>query len=183
MVEEFVAGHDPCDVLRELVQNEFDAGGSRMTIAFGKTSLTVAGNGRTIDLKGWKRLGVILGTGRMVGGDGMREVEAKENGIGSKNFGLRSLFLFGDRIHIRSERHIAVLDLPAMGTRRVEDPDSRERPGVSIHVPYRVRPFQSLPPFTVEREGKGLDQMVGRCWPLWSSLPFRALAKASGNSM
>lgn len=30
IVEEFVAGHDASDVLRELVQNEFDAGGNRV---------------------------------------------------------------------------------------------------------------------------------------------------------
>ena len=31
-------------------------------------------------------------------------VEPKANGIGSKNFGLRSLFLLGDRIHVMSVR-------------------------------------------------------------------------------
>src|SRR5882672_2736522 len=34
VVEEFVAGHGAGDVLRELVQNEFDAGGTRVSVTF-----------------------------------------------------------------------------------------------------------------------------------------------------
>src|SRR5215471_20417532 len=56
VVEGFVAGHHATDVLRELVQNEFDAGGTEMCIKFGAAGLTVTGNGRPIDSKGWSRL-------------------------------------------------------------------------------------------------------------------------------
>src|SRR5437016_5776537 len=35
IVEQFVAGHDSSEVLRELVQNEFDGGGDRLTVVFG----------------------------------------------------------------------------------------------------------------------------------------------------
>ena len=161
VVEEFVAGHNAGDVLRELVQNEFDAGGTQVWVTFGRSGLTVAGNGRPIDLKGWSRLDVILGTGLVVGGEKEDSVEPKENGIGSKNFGLRSLFLFGNRIHVRSNGRMAVLDLPAMGTQLLKDAGSRGRRGVSVHVPYRSEQFQSLAPFTIEREQRALDHIEG----------------------
>jgi hypothetical protein len=159
IVEEFVAGHDAGDVLRELVQNEFDAGGTQVSVTFGLSDITVSGNGRPPDRKGWERLGVIFGTGRVVGGSDDRSIEPKENGIGSKNFGLRSLFIFGDRIHVRSNGRVAVLDLREMGTQQLRDADSRGRRGVSVHVPYRSEQFQSLEPFTIEREQRTLDQI------------------------
>lgn len=162
VVEEFVAGHDAGDVLRELVQNEFDAGGTQVSVRFGRSRLTVIGNGRPIDAKGWSRLDVILGTGTVVGGESDGIVQPKENGIGSKNFGLRSLFLFGNRIHVRSYGRMAVLDLPAMGTQQLVDAETRGRHGATIHVPYRSEKFQSLPPFTVEREQRALDHIRDR---------------------
>lgn len=58
----FALDHTPADVLRELVQNEYDARGTSMELSFGVDRLTVRGNGRPIDAKGWKRLGVMLGT-------------------------------------------------------------------------------------------------------------------------
>jgi len=67
-------------------------------VTFGKSDLTVTGSGRAINAKGWSRLDVILGTGTVMGEADV--IEPKENGIGSKNFGLRSLFLFGNRIHV-----------------------------------------------------------------------------------
>jgi hypothetical protein len=161
VVEEFVAGHDAGDVLRELVQNEFDAGGTQVSVTFGRSGLTVAGNGRPIDSKGWSRLDVILGTGHVVGGESEDSIEPKENGIGSKNFGLRSLFLFGNRIHVRSNGRMAVLDLPSMGTQQLKDAGSRSRRGVSVHVPYRSEQFQSLAPFTIEWEQRALDRIEG----------------------
>src|SRR5438094_388550 len=102
IVEGFVIGHSYSDVLRELVQNEFDAGGNRMIARFDTESLTIFGNGRPIDRNGWKRLSVIMGTGSVIGGIGKESdaIPPKTNGIGSKNFGLRSLFLFGNRIYV-----------------------------------------------------------------------------------
>ncbi len=38
-----------CDVLRELVQNEYDATGTAIAVEFGADSLTVTGNGTRID--------------------------------------------------------------------------------------------------------------------------------------
>src|SRR5258708_6752558 len=67
VVEQFVAGHDASDVLRELVQNEFDGGGDRLIVTFGSGAIEVVGNGRGISPDGWTRLSVIVGTGRVVG--------------------------------------------------------------------------------------------------------------------
>ena len=61
VVEQFVAGHDASDVLRELVQNEFDGGGDRLTVTFSEDSLDVMVNGRGIGADGWTRLSVIVG--------------------------------------------------------------------------------------------------------------------------
>jgi hypothetical protein len=136
LLAEFAMSHSPADVLRELVQNEYDAGGTDLTIAFGEEALVVRGNGANIDNRGWKRLGVMLGTGH-VAGEAAR-IEAKTNGIGSKNFGLRSLFLFGDRIHVASGGRRTILDW-SQGTldKPLPDPESAGSPGVIITVPYR----------------------------------------------
>ena len=66
-IEQFVAGHDASDVLRELVQNEYDGGGEILTLTFGSRSLEVVGTGRSVDRKGWERLSVIVGTGNVMG--------------------------------------------------------------------------------------------------------------------
>jgi hypothetical protein len=161
IVEQIVSGHTPADVLRELVQNEFDAHGREIIVAFGPDHLNVTGSGKPVDRAGWQRLSVILGTGIVIGAnaDG-REVYPKENGIGSKNLGLRTVFLFGDRIYLRSAGKMAVLDLKTAGTLMTSDPPSRGRQGVSIDVPYRKNRFEKLEPFTVEREQAALDVMA-----------------------
>jgi hypothetical protein len=74
-----------------------------MQATFGQEHLNISGTGRRVDKAGWERLSVILGTGDVISSGGIsRKVQPKENGIGSKNFGLRSLFLFSDRIYLRS---------------------------------------------------------------------------------
>lgn len=161
VVEEFVVGHTPNDVLRELVQNEFDAGGTSLLAVFDEHGMTVAGTGKVIDRHGWDRLSLLLGTGRVVGaGQHAVEVPAKANGIGSKNFGLRSLFRFGDRIYVRSGGQMVVLDLRKLGTQRAADPTSHGRNGVSIYVPYRTDSFGRLEAFTVEHETAALNDVA-----------------------
>lgn len=160
VVEQFVAGHDASDVLRELVQNEFDGGGDRLVITFGENSLDVLGNGRGISSDGWKRLSVIIGTGRVVGADDKERVLPKANGIGSKNFGLRSLFLFGDQIYVRSGGHVAILDLPTLETGRIRDAAWWGGTGVRLKVPHRAQSFEKLEPFTVEEEQRILETMA-----------------------
>src|SRR5438105_1376545 len=133
---QFVQGHTIEDVLRELVQNEYDAGGRSLAVMFREDGLYVDGDGRTIDGGGWRRLSVMVGTGQVVG-DG-RDVPQKENGIGSKNHGLRSLFLIGDRIYVRSGGRQTVLDIhQGAYPDPIADAVSRGRPGAHIFVPFR----------------------------------------------
>jgi hypothetical protein len=160
VLEQFVAGHDPMDVLRELVQNEFDAGGTKMSVVFSDAGMTIAGTGKPIDKNGWARLSVILGTGSVVGADAPTVIAPKENGIGSKNFGLRSLFLFGNRIFVRSNGHMAVMDLPAMGSVHQEDVSSVGRPGVTIFVPFRTERMNTLAIFDVDHERQAMDEIA-----------------------
>jgi hypothetical protein len=161
-VDEFVLGHSPSDILRELVQNEFDAGGHAMQVNFGRNGLAISGTGSPVTADGWKRLSVIVGVGRTVGAGADGEIiEAKVNGIGSKNFGLRSLFLYGNRIYVRSAGQVAVLDLPTLGTARVADPGAAPRKGVTLDIPYRTTAFDKLAPFTVEDERRAFGLMSG----------------------
>ncbi len=164
VLDEFVEEHDPSDVLRELVQNEFDAQGTRLEIAFGADSLRVRGNGIPIDGAGWKRLSVMLGQGQVAGSDLI--IKPKTNGIGSKNFGLKSLFSFGPQIFIRSAGLQTVLDYQR-GTlpKPQPEPDSKRKPGVDIQVPYRTVAEGNLVPFGLEQEKAAFDQFAQNLVP------------------
>lgn len=161
-IEQFVAGHDASDVLRELVQNEFDGGGEALALTFGTRELEVVGSGRGIDPGGWERLSVIVGTGNVMGSARPETVAPKTNGIGSKNFGLRSLFRFGDQIYVRSGGQVALLDLQTQETGRERDPAWRGERGVRVHVPFRQDSTERLEAFTLEREQHSLDLMAAR---------------------
>lgn len=157
---EFAAGHTAADVIRELIQNEYDAGGSAVDVEFGETQLRIRGNGKAIDRNGWNRLSVMVGTGTVAGTDSA--IAGKVNGIGSKNFGLRSLFLFGDRISVRSAGRQTVLDrrkgtLPSP----VEDTATSGTAGVLISVAYREKDDGDLRAFTPEREADAFRD-IGR---------------------
>lgn len=158
-LEEFVAGHTPSDMLRELVQNEYDAGGSRLEAVFDDEGLRVRGNGNPIDSAGWRRLSVMFSTGHVAGGvAGLGDVQPKLNGIGSKNAGLRTLFLVGDRIHVRSSGEFTLLDLRRGALPSPEpDPTSRRSRGVEISVPYRHSNSRLLEAFTAESELEALE--------------------------
>jgi hypothetical protein len=164
LLAEFALSHSPADVLRELVQNEYDAGGTQLTIDFGDEALVVQGNGRTIDKQGWKRLSVMLGTG-VVAGDGDR-VDAKVNGIGSKNFGMRSLFLFGDRIEVASGGRRTILDR-SLGSldEPLPDPALNGARGVRITVAYRKVADGPLMPFDRDRELDALRTIAAELAP------------------
>ncbi len=159
-LEDFVIGHTPSGMLTELVQNEYDADGHRLNVEFGEGMLTVHGSGAPIEPKGWRRLGVVLGTGHVVGDSNVRDVEAKQNGIGSKNLGLRSLFLIGNRIHVSSNGKQAVLDLPSIGVATAVDRSSRGTPGVTIRVPYRTERLGKLSAFSPTVETQYLDNII-----------------------
>ena len=68
VLEQFAQGHSAGDVLRGLVQNEYDAGGRSLSVSFAPQGLDVRGSGRVIDPAGRLRLSVMLGTGHVVGG-------------------------------------------------------------------------------------------------------------------
>ena len=156
VLEDFVKGHNASAVLRELVQNEFDANGTKVEVLFGEDSVQILGGGTPVDASGRRRLSVMLGKGR-VSGTG-QEIRAKANGIGSKNFGLRSLFLFGDGIFIRSNGRQTFLDISG-GTllEWLGEPSSRGRPGIHIRVPYRTTANGELEPFHLEKENRAIQ--------------------------
>lgn len=147
-------------MLRELVQNEFDGQGNKLSVTFGDSVLEVIGNGKGVTKDGWTRLSVIVGTGRVVGDVPGERVAAKANGIGSKNFGLRSLFIFGDEIYVRSGGQVCVLDLRTLETGRVPDRDYWNGRGVRLQVPFRRETFEMMEPFTVEREAAAFEVMA-----------------------
>jgi len=105
VVGQFLAELSLHDLVVELVQNDLDAGATRTVITFGETALISEGNGASVDANGWKRLGYVLGAGG--------EVEAKKDGIGSKNHGLRALFLLADEVWVQSGGYR--VDLTARG--------------------------------------------------------------------
>ncbi|MFG1685201.1 DUF3883 domain-containing protein [Nonomuraea sp. NPDC049269] len=164
LLTEFARSHTPADVLRELVQNEYDAGGTELSIEFGSDAVIIRGSGKTIDRAGWKRLSVMLGHG-LIPGAGDR-VEPKTNGIGSKNFGLRSLFLFGDRIDIMSGGWRTILDRSkgALAAPLVH-PGSQAQPGVTLMVPYRQADDGPLRAFDEHREAEALKTIAGELAP------------------
>ncbi|TRC89688.1 DUF3883 domain-containing protein [Mesorhizobium sp. WSM4310] len=164
-VDEFVAAHGAADVFRELVQNEFDAYGSEIGIRITDTQLEVTGTGRTISPRGWARLSVLIGTGEVLGDPSGEVITAKESSIGSKNLGMRSLFHFGDRIHVRSDGQMAVLDFRNFGTARQADPVSKGRKGVLIQVPLRTEQLRRFEPFTHEREEEALADIERVLFP------------------
>lgn len=177
VVEEFVLNHQPSDVLTELVQNEFDAGGSRVEVAFGEASLRVSGNGVPVGPAGWKRLSVMLGRGHVAGSD--RVIKPKTNSIGSKNFGLRSLFLFGDQIYIRSGGRQTVLDV-SRGTLLKPRPEvgSRKSRGIHIEVPYRTGHNNGLEPFGPDKEEQVLASFSRDLTPILIKLVQPGTAKS-----
>lgn len=164
-VDQFVLDHGPADVLRELVQNEFDGGGEEMTIHFGREALTVSGSGKPVTASGWTRLSVIMGTGEVIGDEPGEAIEAKQNGIGSKNFGLRSVFYFSDRIHVRSNGQMAILDVRDLKVGRQADPGSTGRKGVIVQAPFRQTNLRRIPAFTIERERDAFDEIKAALFP------------------
>jgi hypothetical protein len=102
-----------------------------------------------------------MGTGAIMGRDDGASVSPKENGIGSKNLGLRSLFLFGDRIHVRSNGRMSVLDMPKAGTASVADAETKGQRGVQIVVPFRHKSTGKLPAFDIEEETRAFESFSG----------------------
>jgi len=164
-IDEFVLAHTAADILRELVQNEFDAGGAEIGIRFRDAMLEITGTGRDIPPKGWSRLSVLIGTGEVLGDSSGEIITPKESSIGSKNLGMRSLFRFGDHIHVRSAGRMATLDLRTFTAGRQTDPATKGRKGVLIQVPYRSTPLRKFAPFTTIREAGDLAEIERVLFP------------------
>ena len=149
VLEQFALSHTPSDILRELVQNEYDAAGHELDVNFGRDRLVITGTGNPIDSAGWKRLQVMLGTGRVQNLD--TYIEPKESSIGSKNFGLRSLFTVGDAIWVTSGGKWSVLHCGRGALYPPRDGRDSAPRGVRIEVPYRRSTTGALEPFTPKR--------------------------------
>ena len=149
VVPQFALSNTPTAILRELVQNEYDAEGYELGVTFESDQMVITGNGNPIDDAGWKRLQVILGTGWVPNLE--TYIEPKKSSLGSKNFGLRSLFAVGDQIKVYSDGKWSSLHWQR-GT--VYPPmEARDSPGrgVRIEVPYRRSTTGALEPFTLKR--------------------------------
>ncbi len=149
VVEQFALSHTPTAVLRELVQNEYDAGGQELGVHFGSERLVITGNGDPIDAAGWERLRVMLGTGWVPNSD--TYIEAKKSSIGSKNFGLRSLFTVGDEIRVYSGGKWSALNWRRGSIYPPRETDDSPQRGVRIEVSYRPTKAGALEPFTPTR--------------------------------
>ena len=157
LVAEFARSHSPTDVLRELVQNEYDAGGSELSVVFGGDRLVVTGNGNPIDSAGWNRLSVMLGTGRIPNTE--NHVEPKESSIGSKNFGIRSLFTVGDTIRVISAGMWSLLHWQRGALIPPREADDSPESGIRIEVPYRKAGTHALEPFDSKKRAAWLKDI------------------------
>ena len=156
-VEQFARSHAPTDILRELVQNEYDAEGSDLVVHLGSERLVITGNGTPIDPAGWQRLRVMLGTGWVPNSE--TYIEPKKSQLGSKNFGLRSLFTVGDAIWVYSWGKWSVLHWrrgALYPPREAQESPSR---GVRIEVPYRRSKTGALEPFTSNRRSAWVQEI------------------------
>ena len=159
VVEQFALSHTPTDILRELVQNEYDAEGRELGVHFGSDRLVITGNGNPIDAAGWERLRVMLGTGWVQNFEAY--VEPKQSSIGSKNFGLRSLFTVGDEIWVFSGGKWSVLHCRRGALYPPREDQDPPRRGVRIEVPYRHSKMGALEPFTPDRRSAWVHE-IGR---------------------
>jgi len=142
VVGQFLSDLTPYDIIIELIQNELDAGSKHTIISFKSNKLICEGNGKQIESAGWERLKYVLGAGG--------EVDAKIDGIGVKNHGLRSAFLIGDEISVQSIGHR--IDHTARGSPadlskfspavwpKIKDTEAPIS-GTRITIPYRSSPI------------------------------------------
>ena len=136
---------DRNDLIAELVQNDLDQDATRTIISFEQDRLVCEGNGRPIEVDGWKRLRKIQGAGD--------SVPAKRGKIGVKNHGLKTAFTIGDEIRLMSAGHAIVQTLYAKGRHQPPHPgasphpiDDPQAPGVGCRVIVRYRSTDIEPP-------------------------------------
>src|SRR5262245_18255671 len=105
----------------------------------------------------------MLGTGRI---DDDREIEQKLNGVGSNNHDLRSLFILGNQIYVRSGGLQTLLDFHG-GTypAPMPDPSSTRQRGAHLFVPFRSVDEPPLAAYGIDRQRRDLDQMSDKLAP------------------
>lgn len=137
---QFLRGLTLDDLIVELVQNDLDAKASQTSITFHPGRLVCEGDGDVVSDDGWRRLAYISGAGY--------QVESKRFGIGVKNHGLKSCFILGDEVIIRSGGRKTIQTLYKDGTSNPPFPGAWKEPGqdeeapfdgCSIEVPYRQK--------------------------------------------
>lgn len=158
--------------LVELVQNDLDASASNTLARLEEDRLLCTGNGTNVSSNGWRRLRMLLGAGT--------DVESKHDGIGVKNFGIRSLFRLGDTIVVRSggkKTQLSIrikgpdeLPYPGAWTNPMKDTLTLNNEGTTIEVPLRPQPLPVelakggetllLPVWNKERREKLYEEFV-----------------------
>ena len=152
IIEQWVTSHDLAGMIAELIQNDFDAKSRTLRLQFQADRLVAESYGLRMEEDGWARLSFWLG---------VSQDAAKTESIGKKNFGLRSLFLVGDRIAVSSGGHRTGLDMD-LGARRDKITDNATYPpGLSFRseTQYREQPRGSIPLFTRQREEELASQL------------------------
>lgn len=127
IILEFLRNLRPEDIITELIQNDLDADASSTKIRFDPDRIICEGNGVPIDRQGWKRLTYVLGAGT--------EVEAKHDGIGIKNHGLRACFWLANDIVVKSDKKRIKLTLHARASNAGLYPGAWERPVLDENAP------------------------------------------------
>lgn len=158
VLSEFVKLHDYSGFIDELVQNDYDAESPETIIQFLEDRLVSTGFGNPIDDDGWKRLEMVMGTDE--------ETIPKQGLLGVKNQGLRSLFLLGDYVIVRSNGYRTVLCMQYGALKEKEkEVLTIDSLGTTIEVIYRAQETNGLPLFTIEKEKK-LIRDLERTLPL-----------------
>ena len=162
------------DLVIELIQNELDAFSPSTVISFEEDRLTCEGLGRPVDKNGWTRLEVVAAAG----GD----IEAKKDGIGMKNHGLRTGFLIGDNIIVQSTGHRVDLTVRPRAQSNKFSPGTWSRVvdsdapliGTRITVPYRTQGLV-VPSGEIKLEPLSLTQIKQLYESACSEIPTRLL--------
>ncbi len=116
----FLLKLDRADLIAELIQNDLDEGATRTVISFERDRLVCEGNGRPVDIAGWRRLRLIQGAGD--------QVPAKSRKIGVKNHGLKTAFTIGDEIRLSSAGRSIIQTLYARGRGKAPRPGASDVP-------------------------------------------------------
>jgi hypothetical protein len=158
VLAEFVRSHDYNSLIDELIQNDYDAGSPETIIHFLEDRLVCTGFGKPVDEDGWKRLELVMGTDE--------DAPSKHGLLGVKNQGLRSLFLLGDYIYVKSNGYITILSMEYGALKeKLIDCSTKGSSGTVIEVPYRTEENDELPVFTLDKE-KELIQELQKSLPL-----------------